>query len=174
MKNKLAIAAMAAAALVMSFTATARAAAAVEPSDGSVLDLLQPLLEAFKSGRYAYAGSIVLVVAVALTRKYLGDRVAWLHTDRGSATLTVAGSFGATLAVRLAAPSAVLTSSMAWDALVIAAIAAGGYAMIKKLVVEPLLGPLVAKYPTYAAPLKLILWFFDHPPAPPAPLRSVP
>lgn len=146
----------------LAFTATAHAASVAEPSDGSLWDLLSPLLEAFKSGRYAYAGSIALVAAVALTRKYAGDLVPWFHTDRGGATLALLGSFGATLMVRLAAPTAALTASMAWDAFMIAFIAAGGYAMVKKLVIEPIVAPLVEKFPRLAYPLNLLLWFFDH------------
>ena len=91
---------------LVTFGATAHAASALEPSDGSLLDLLKPVLEAFKSGHYLFAGATCLVLVVALARRYspryLPKFGAWLQTDAGSALAALLMSFGASLSMTLA------------------------------------------------------------------------
>ena len=157
------------AAFVLTFSATAHAAAAVTPADGSLWDLLTPVLEAFRSGHYLYAGSVALVAAVALVRRYLEPRYAWLGTDAGAAGLVLAGSFGATLAATLS-DGQEATWGMAGRALAIAFGAAGGYSAFKALIVGPYLKHLDDVGPKWLHyPMSLVLWIFQedgHPPTP--------
>lgn len=147
------------AATLASFTATAFAAGQVEPDDGSLFDVLRPIYAAFHSGQYVYAGSLALVLSCALVKRYGGDRWPALHGDVGGSLLALATAFGASLTATLAG-GAQPTWAMAWNALTIAAGAAGGYALVKKLLVVPLLLPLAAKYPKLGALLSPLLWIF--------------
>lgn len=154
---------------LLAFTGVAHAATAVEPTNGTLLDLLKPVLAAFGHGQKLYAGCLALVLLVAVVRRQF-DKDAWVHTDLGAAALTLAGSFGATLAVSLAGGAGV-TWTMVWHAISIAFGAAGGYTMVKHLLVTPYLAHLADKGPAWLhAPAKLVLWIFQVavPDAPPA------
>jgi hypothetical protein len=157
------------AALASVFLGTSVAASAAEPADGSLLDLFSPVKDAFAEGRYAYAGSLALVLGVAVARRYGGARFPWLHTKQGSAALVMLGSFAATMSARLATAGATFAPSMLWDAFCVGAGAAGGYAALKALVVDPYLAPLAERYPRAGAPLKMILWVFEGAPDEPTP-----
>jgi hypothetical protein len=146
---------------LLSFGAVAHAAAAVEPVDGSLLDLFRPVYEAFLTGHYMYAGSVSLVFAVALARRY-GKNVAWMHTDAGAAVLALLGSFGAAMAASLAGGSGP-TLEMAWRALTIAFGAAGSYAVVKATIIRPYLAHLANKGPAWVhAPAEWLLWVFQE------------
>lgn len=148
-------------ACVLAFSATSFAAGAADPErDATLVDLLRPVLAAFQTGDYVHAGALALVLFVALAKRYAGDSVPWIRTNQGAAALVLVGSFAATLAARLAGP-AELTGALAWDALKIAFVAAGGYTALKTLVVVPLLRPLPARYPRLAPVLGMILWIFE-------------
>lgn len=152
--------------LLAGFSATALAAGAATPTDQSTLgELVRAVAEAFRGGQYAFAGSLALVLAVAATRKYGSKRVPWLASDMGGAMLTLVGAFGASMAATLsggASPS----WHMAWTATGIAVSAAGGYALIKKLAVDPLLASAWYKEKAPAwlrACLDIALWVFTKP-----------
>lgn len=127
-----------------------------------ILDMVRPIYDAFAHGSYVYAGALALVLAVALTKRYLGDRVPWLHTDAGGATMTLAGAFGAALAAALTGGIGVSTAIL-WHALVVAVGAAGGYSLVRHLLIPPL-RKLAAKCPAWSQPaFALVFWIFDHP-----------
>lgn len=140
---------------LLSFTAVAFAANQTVPSDGSALDLLEPVYQAFGNGRYIEAGCLAIVLVVALAKRY-----GWITSKRGMVGLAFAGAYAATLAARLAASK--FEAGMLWDAFKIAAGAAGGYAVLNELLVEPYLKPLQDKLPKWAQlPLSMLLWIFS-------------
>ncbi len=145
------------------FAATAFAATAVVPAgDTSWVDMLRPVYDAFAHGQKLYAGMLALVLAVSLAKKYAPDK--WgLHSDIGGALVTLAGSFGTAMVTSLAG-GVTFHWVMVKTASMIAVGAAGGYSLIKKLIVEPFLRPYAAKAPAWLkAPLAMILWIFDKP-----------
>ena len=154
-------------AVVVSFQGVAAAAAVADPSAQAVPDLLAMLYAAVTGGQWYYAASISLVALVALARKYGGDRFPFFHTDQGAALLVLLGSFGGMMVSNLA-DHAAPTWGMVSTAFGIAFGAAGGYAMVKTLIVLPYLVPLRGHLP---APLSWllegVLYFFDHSPAAP-------
>lgn len=152
-------------ALLFSFTGVSLAASAIDPADGS-MDLAKSAYDAITGGHYMYAAAVALVLAVALTRKYFGERWQWMHTDAGAAGMVLAGSFGAALAASLAGGGA-LTVQLAGSAFAVAFAAAGGYASLKKLVITPLAPHLPA---WLQGP---VLWLFVHAADPtPEPLHA--
>lgn len=157
-----------AAIMLVSFTATAFAAGAAAGPEESLLELLRPVYEAFASGHYVAAGALAVVLAVAALKRYAPGRAgAFLHSDVGGVTATLVVSFAGAIAAATGGGQA-WTWSIAWNAGGIAFAAAGGYAMIKKLIVEPLLAS--SWYQTRApawvkAIAKAVLWIFDKPAA---------
>ena len=161
-----------AAAFILTFTATAHAAAAIEPSGGSLLDLLQPVYLAFSEGHYLWAGATCLVLVVALARRYGTEKLPWLSTDAGSAFLVLAGSFGAALATSLTG-GIQPTWAMAFIAFKVAFMAAGGYASLKALIIKPYVTYLATKGPSWMhAPAQLILWVFQETGIPQTPAQQ--
>lgn len=152
---------------VLSFSATAHAAGAVTPADGSLLDYLTPVINAFRDGSYLYAGSIALVGAVAVFRRYAPrywpSAAEWSATDAGGAILTLIGAFGASMAAALLNSNDAFTWPIAWHSLQIAAGAAGGYAIIKAVIIKPYLLKLADKGPQWLHyPMQVILWVFQE------------
>jgi len=146
---------------LFSFKSVAFAADQAVPNDASALDLLKPVWQAFAHGDYLYAGCLAIVLAVALLRRY-GTNWKWMHTDAGSALLVLSGSLGASLAAHLA-DGGHLTMGMVWSALKIAFGAAGGYTVVKHLLVEPVVKPLQKMLPPWAQPIfGVVLWVFDR------------
>lgn len=140
----------------IAYVPVALAASAASPSDGSLLDMLRPVIDAVTSGHYAAASAALLILAIALTRRYLAPHWAFLGTDAGGALLTLVGSLGAGLATVVAGGP--LTVSGAWTAVTIAVGAAGGYTILNKL-----LSPLEAKAPAWMQPIfRLVTWIFDE------------
>lgn len=140
---------------LVSFSAVAFAAGEAIPADGSALDLLTPVYEAFTHGNYILAGCLVVVAGVALAKRY-----GIVKSEKGMIGLAFAGAFAATLSTSAAAGT--LAWSSVWLAFKIGAGAAGGYAALKVLLVEPYLKPLQAKLPSWAQlPLSLVLWIFS-------------
>lgn len=144
----------------ISHAATAQlvAAAGVTSDDTSMLDLLRPVYEALTSGQYALTTALGLIAAVALAKRYLGTTVPWLHSDAGGSLLVLVGSGAAAAATGLVAPGTHVTLALIKNALMAGVLAAGGYAMIKNLIVLPLLPYLPAWLRTALTPL---LWVFD-------------
>jgi hypothetical protein len=145
------------------FSGVAFAANAVDPNDGS-LDLAKAIHDAFAGGHYAYCASLGVILAVALTKRYLGPKIPWLHTDVGGTTLTLVGSAATALASSLAGGGP-MTTDLLESSILVGVGAAGGYATIKKLIIEPLAKPLQSKLPLWAQPIfSTVLWIFDRPP----------
>jgi hypothetical protein len=141
----------------------ALAANAVDPADGS-LDLARSVYDAFSGGRYAYCGALAIVLLVALVKRYAGPKVPWLHTDAGGSTLVLAGSTATAAAAALAAPGATVSLALMKTSLMIGVAAAGGFSIVKALLIEPLLKPLQAKLPAWAQPImQVVMWIFDKP-----------
>lgn len=166
MFGKLLILVFTAVAFLLAFDATALAANAADTP--SPLDLLEQVYRAFAHGEYWYAGAMALVVLAATARKFGGDRLPFLRTEAGTAGLLLVGSFGASLVARLAG-GVTMTTTIGFDAVKNAVCAAGGYAVVKSLIVDPLLVPLTDKYPRIAQPLRLLTALFDTGGAKPEP-----
>ena len=154
MLKHLYITTLVAVAAYFSFSGVAVAANAVDPADGST-DVAKAIYDAFAGGHKAYAASLTLVIVVALARKYLGGRWKWMHTDAGSTIMVLAGAYGTALSASLAGGGPV-TLHAAWSALVVAFGAAGGYAAVKRLVIEPL-APYLPE--SIRGP---VVWLFEH------------
>lgn len=149
--------------LLIAFSATAFAAGAIVPEDGSILDLLKPVYEAFATGDYLYAGAVTVVVAVALAKRYAAPHVSFLQSKPGQALMVLIGSFAGAVAAAVAGPAG-FSWAIAKTASMIAIGAAGGYTLVKELVIDPLLRPLAAKAPAWMQPLfALVFWIFDRP-----------
>lgn len=136
--------------LITVFAATSFAGTVAQGDEQSWLELLRPVYDSFKSGQYLLAGMTALLVVVALLRKYagsipkVGPSIAkFLATDVGGVVMTLVASFATSMSIQLA--NAGVSWSMTKTAAVIAVGAAGGYSMIKKLLVEPLLRPWYEK-----------------------------
>ena len=128
-------------ALVLATSATAFAAGAASPQDGNLVDSAKLIWEAATGHHWWLAASLALVAGVAAFKHYApGKAGEWARGDKGGPILVLIGAFGGALATGLAASGTdALSLSMAWAALQVAAGAAGGYALIKNLVVDPLL-----------------------------------
>ncbi len=160
------IAALLAVVSLLAFTGTALAAEAATGTDGSWLDALRPLYDAMAGGHYAYAAALTIIVMVALVKRYLGDKWTWLHSDAGGSAMALTAAAATAAATSLAAPGATLTLDVMKSALLVGVGAAGGYAVLKNLIVEPILIPLQAKAPAWAKPiLQMVIWIFDKPDA---------
>lgn len=147
------------------FTATALAAdaAAAATGEAGMLDMLRPVYDAFTSGQYLYAGMLALVLTVALVKRYAGPHVPFLQGDIGGSLLTLVASFAGALATSLAGGVGV-SFAMVKTATMIAVGAAGGYSLIKRLIIDPILRPLAAKAPAWTQPLfGLVFFIFDRP-----------
>lgn len=149
---------------LLAFSATAFAADAVTDANSSILDLAKPVFNAFSGGHYAYAAALGVVLLVALVKRYLGDKVKWLHSDAGGSAMALVASAATAMAAGLAAPGATVTMSLLKSALLVGVGAAGGYAVLKNLLIEPVLKPLAAKAPAWAQPIfAIVFWIFDKP-----------
>lgn len=127
--------------LCITFTATSFAAGAAVPEDGSLLDLLTPIWDAFTGKHWWLAGAAALVAGVTLFKKYApsGKARDFANSEEGAASLVLAGSFGAALVASLSGATAVpMSPALALDAFHVAAAAAGGYFLISMLVVKRL------------------------------------
>lgn len=148
------------------FGGTAFAADAVAPTDASITDLAKPVYDAFAAGHYMAAAALALVLSVALLKRYSGTGKVgtFVHSDVGGALTTLTMAFFGAIATATAA-GATWHWSMLSTAGYVAFIAAGGYALVKKLVV-PLLKKLQPKLPAWTAPFFTLVYFiFDKPDA---------
>lgn len=147
-------------AFLLSFAGVAAAADAID-SNSTTLDLAEGIYNAFHGGHYAYAAAIGLILGVALIKRYLSPKIAWLNSDAGGSILVLLGAGSTALAASLAGGGA-FTFGLAENAFMVGVAAAGGYAMFKNLIVTPLLKPLAAKAPAWAQPIfQVIFWIFD-------------
>lgn len=142
----------------------AAAAGAAVADNTSLTDLARPVLDAILHGQYWAGAALLLVLGVAALRKYGSTRWPWLATGVGAALLVLAGAFGAAFATSLAA-GALPTFALAETALKIAAAAAGGWSLLRSLIV-PLIDWAKPKAPAWAAPFfALLVWAFEQPSA---------
>lgn len=110
------------------------------------------------------AGSAALVLVVALLRRY-GTKIPkvgpYLGTPAGGAVMNLALAFGGTMVAMLSGPGAVFSMAMVWTASKLAIGAAGGYTLVKELVV-PWLVKIRDVLPGWAKPLlDVVLWVFN-------------
>lgn len=143
------------------------AAGAVVPEDGSLVDVLRPLWEAISGKQWWLTAALGLVASVTLLKKYApaGKVRDFINTDHGSALLVLVGAFGGALATTLGGGAA-MSPQMAVDALQVALTAAGGYALINKLLVQPLLRSewYANKAPAWLkAVISAATWIFTKP-----------
>lgn len=153
--------------LLISFRAVSFAAGGAMPDDnGSLLEQARPIFDTIMAGHYLAGAAFALALAVALAKRWApGKAGAFLHTDVGGTLATLVMSFFGAAATSLAAykgfagfsPAMLVTSAK------VAAMAAGGYALIKKLIVEPFrASSWYAKSPAWVkAGLQLVMWLFD-------------
>lgn len=153
-----------AAIMLVSFGATAFAAdAATSATDSSsLMDLFKPIYDAFAGGRYAFAAALLVVALVALVKRYLGDKVPWLHSNAGGAALALITASASAVTVALAAPGATVSVDLMESALLVGIGAAGGYSVIKALLVDPILVPYLSKRSWGAPLLAIINFIFNH------------
>lgn len=158
MKNKISHIAIIVAVLLAAFTATALAAGAAAPDDGTWLDALRPVAEALVAGNYLAAAGLGLVAGVALTSKYGRRMWPFLGTGAGKAALVLVGSFGGAIATA-ALGGAAWSMALLWTALKVAFASAGGFSILKEL-----LGAIAPHLPSWAQPaVKLVRSMFDRP-----------
>lgn len=150
--------------LLTGFLVSAHAASTVAPDEGNLLDLARPIFDQIMAGHYIAAASFSLVLTVALVKRYVPAKFAsYVRSDAGGALTTLLMAFGGALATATMG-GAPWTWAMCWTALGVGVTAMGGYTAIKKLFVEPILRPLMAKAPAWAQPLfALVMWIFDKP-----------
>lgn len=126
------------------------------PDEASVLDLLRPVYDALTGGQYTYGTLLLIVAAVALTKRFVP--LPWLHTDTGGSVLVAIGTTAAALAVSAAIPGTQLSIGAVSAAFKAGIMAAGGYVFIKNVIITPLLPRLPAWLQKILTP---ILWVFD-------------
>lgn len=146
------------------FTGAALASTSAASDDAFSLEMLRPIYEAFTSGKQLYAGFLALIFAIAALKRYAPGKVkTWMQTDVGGTLTTLLLSFATAMTASLAG-GAGITLAMLKNAFYVAAGAAGGYTMVRRLLIEPILKPLAAKAPAWAKPIfKVMFWLFDKP-----------
>lgn len=146
---------------LVAFTATAFASAGLT-DDGSLLDYARPVLDAALAGNYPYAFALALVLVAAVARKWGAKHWTFLATDAGGAATVLLAAFGGALATATAA-GAWPTGAMLWTAAQIAAMASGGWSLVKKLVIDPL-RPWASRQSAWVQSVFAVLsWVFDKP-----------
>lgn len=125
------------------------------------MDLLQPIYAALSAGHYALVAAMVVVVITGLLRKF-GGPTSWVHTAAGGTALALVTATAASMAVTLGAPNAVFTFGVLWVSLGLGVMAAGGYAAVKNLLIDPILRQVALKAPAWAQPyFKFVFFIFD-------------
>lgn len=153
--------ALGAIAFLLCFGGVALAADAVNP-DSSSLDIAKAVYEAFAGGHYAYCGALGVILLVALVKRYLGDKWTWLHSDVGGTAMALIGATATAVVAAASASGGVVSFALLKSALLVGVGAAGGYAVLKALVVDPILVPLLSKYSWGAPVLAIVNFVFDH------------
>ena len=117
-------------ALMLTFGIASAASAAT--ADGDLSAAAKPVLDALLSGNYVAATAFVLVLVCAAINQYGGKVWAPLSTDYGRAATVLGAAFAGSIGH--AALTGPLTLAIVWSALHVAAVAAGGYSLLKPLV----------------------------------------
>lgn len=145
---------------VSAFAATA----AVPDPNGSWLDLAKPVLDAVLHGNGWIAAASFLVLASAFTLKVLAPKYAFFRSATGALVIVFSGAYGgAVLTALSAAGTTALTGALALAALKIAVVAAGGYSVLRPLLVDVVEPFLLARFPWMSPFLDLLTYFFDKP-----------
>lgn len=145
------------------FRATAFAATAATGDEGSVIDLARPVYDAFVNHHPALGATLLVVLLVALVKRYApGKAGTFVHNDLGGSLLALIGGGALAMSIPLAVPGATWSWGLLKGGFEAGLLAAGGYAALKNLVVEPLLKPLAARFPALSWLFDLIFWMFDH------------
>lgn len=150
-------------ALLAMFTGVAFAAGATIPEDGSALDLIKPVIDAFRGGDYPFAASMTIVFLVAIVRRYGTTKIPFFGTERGAALLAFVGSFAGAMTAGLSGDGE-FSQHLLLTAVNVALAATGGYMAVKAFVIDPL---LKSKFYQDKAPawlksiLSLVLWMFE-------------
>jgi len=155
--------------VLLSFVSTAFAAGAAAPDDNGIGELARPVYDAIMSGHYLAATALALALAIALAKRYAPGKLGtFLHSDPGGALAALGMAFFG--AVATATAGGVGWGAFSWamlgTAAKLAALAAGGYALIKKLVIEPFKASswYQTKAPMWLkSALQFVLWMFDKP-----------
>jgi hypothetical protein len=149
------------------FTGRALAASAADPAaaDPSVLELLKPVYDAFAGHRPALGVALGLIALCALLKRWGGAKLPFLHTNAGGSLLVLVASAATASSAALLAPGAKFSLDLLWSSTLVGVGAAGGYAVIKNLIIDPLLPKLPAWAQTLLAP---VMWVFDSTTAKPA------
>lgn len=157
--------------LSLNATAAVDVALTGDPATDSTswVDLAKPVYDAFAGHNAPLGVCLALVLVVALIKRYAGSTGTvgkFLHGDAGGSLLVLVGSAAAAAGAALGTPGAHVDLTLIKQAALVGVSAAGGYAMVKNLIVEPVLKPLAAKAPAWAQPIfALVFAIFDHPPA---------
>lgn len=121
--------------LLGAFTATAFAAVAVDPDSAGIMQLLQPIIDAVKSGEFALAGAAGVIFLVAMSKKYLPD--GWggrfVRGDVGGMLTAFLYAAAASVGTALAVPDVAWSAAIALAALKFGIGAIGGYVALHKL-----------------------------------------
>jgi len=156
----------------LSLNAAAAVDAAATDSTNWV-DLAKPVYDAFVGHNPALGVCLALVLLVALIKRYVGTTGTvgtFVHSDAGGSLLVLVGAAATAAGAALGTPGAHISLTLLKQAALVGVSAAGGYAMIKNLIIEPVLKPLAAKAPSWAQPVfSLIFAIFDHAPGTVAP-----
>lgn len=145
---------------LFAFSATAFAANTIDPNSNT-LDIAKAVYDAFSGGHYAYAAAIGVILVVALVKRYLVPREHWLQSETWQLVLMLVGADAAAMAAGLAGGGPV-SWSLIWSSFLVGVGAAGGFAVLEKLL-APVLTKIQGKLPAWAQPiLSLVLWVFDH------------
>lgn len=117
------------------FTATAIAAGAVAPDDGSLLDLAKPVYDAVVNGNYWLAAAVGVVFLTAATRKYLPDAYGgkFARGQWGGRATAFIYAFAGALATTFAAPGAAMSMAVLLTAFKVGTAAIGGWMVLHGL-----------------------------------------
>lgn len=131
--------------------------------DASVFEMLRPVYDALIGGHYALTTVLVVLVIVGLLRKFASPG-SWIFTNPGGTALAMVFSMASALAVTLAAPGVAVSLAMLKSAFMVGVGAAGGFAVLKNLLIDPVLRPLAAKAPAWLQPIfSVVFYIFDKP-----------
>ncbi len=121
--------------LAFAFAATAVAAGAVTPEDGSLLDLARPIFDAVMHGQWWLGAALAVVFVTAATRRYLPDAYGgkFARGDVGGLITAFLIAFGGALATTFAAPGAVMSGAVLLVGLKVGLGAVGGFVALNQL-----------------------------------------
>ena len=103
-----------------------------DPSLGEVAHLVRLIVRAAKHKQWRYLVALVLVGLTFVARRFGAKKIPWLATDRGAVALHLGVALGSAMGSLLLSKTSLTADALA-DAGLNALAAAGGYAMLKKL-----------------------------------------